>query len=272
MKQTSATVEKPAVQSLFQRLERMEAEMESGAQTGHNRWMIPYADLLTLLLGLFLVIFTSGQAENKIKPVAVKPPVQTASATIKTVKTVPAQTQKTIRLSAHLQQRLQSRLHLKGVEVRPQERGLVISLKDSILFEPGRAELSTQAKQTLSHVIRELQASMGKDLRPIRVEGHTDNTPIQTSQFPSNWELSTARATSIVRYLLTSHQFPPDKLSAVGYAEFKPVDDNSTIEGKQKNRRVDIVVLRPRVVNEEPPGFAKRALRTAGREPDRTEL
>jgi chemotaxis protein MotB len=200
---------------------------------------------LTLLLGLFLVVFSSGQAHTKEKPVE-KPVVQTVA------QKQFLKPEESARLSKQLQHQLQTKLKLKDVAVRYQQRGLIISLKDSILFPPASADLSPRAKQTLSQVIQELRTSMGSELRPIRVEGHTDNTPIHTAQFPSNWELSTARATSIVRYLVTSDQFPPDKLSAVGYAEFKPLNDNSTIEGKQKNRRVDIVVLRPQVASEEP--------------------
>jgi len=77
----------------------------------------------------------------------------------------------------------------------------------------------------------------------IRIEGHTDNVPIKTAQFPSNWELSTARATNIVHYLVDAHEFPPEKLSAIGYGEYRPIADNSSEEGRQKNRRVDVVVL-----------------------------
>jgi chemotaxis protein MotB len=263
MKRALASVDgtasqKPAVQSLFQRLERMEAEMESG-HVGHNRWMIPYADLLTLLLGLFLVIFTTGRTEHAPHPEKSKPAI--AAAAPKTQNIDSAQATQNIDTGAPLPQRLQARLQMKGVSVRNQQRGLVISLKDSILFAPGSADLSPQARQTLSRIAGELRASFGPELRAIRVEGHTDDTPIQTPQFPSNWELSTARATSIVRYLLESRQFPPEKLSAVGYAQFRPVDDNSTIEGKQKNRRVDIVVLRPDVAREEPSGTAHPAER-----------
>ena len=117
--------------------------------------------------------------------------------------------------------------------------GVVISLRDSVLFPPGNAELSTGAQNTLDRLAETLVATH----HPIRVEGHTDATPIATSQYPSNWELSTARATAIVRYLSDRHGIPPEQLSAVGYGEFHPVANNSSIEGKQKNRRVDIVIL-----------------------------
>ncbi|MBY0403226.1 MAG: OmpA family protein, partial [Cyanobacteria bacterium] len=125
---------------------------------------------------------------------------------------------------------------------------LIISLKEGVLFEPGTASLSPKAQKTLDHLAKVLK----KMSRPIRVEGHTDNTPIATKQYPSNWELSTSRATHIIKYFITQHHFPANKLSAAGYGEFKPITNNSTIEGKQKNRRVDIVVLNPQSTQEEP--------------------
>jgi chemotaxis protein MotB len=131
----------------------------------------------------------------------------------------------------------------------------VISLKDSILFTAGNADLSPAARHTLDGLIQQLHAALGGQSRPIRVEGHTDNSPIATSKYPSNWELSTARATTIVRFLVASHHFQPQLLSAAGYGEFKPVKDNSSIEGKQKNRRVDIVVLKPDLAQQEPPAL-----------------
>jgi chemotaxis protein MotB len=127
----------------------------------------------------------------------------------------------------------------QNIRITEEDRGVVISLKDNILFSPGEARLNATAKKTLD----QLAATLKPLTQPIRVEGHSDNTPIRTTQYPSNWELSTARATEIVKYLVNQHKMSASKLSAAGYGEFKPIADNSTIEGKQKNRRVDIVVL-----------------------------
>jgi len=87
-----------------------------------------------------------------------------------------------------------------------------------------------------------IAAAIDKYSNSVRIEGYTDNIPIKTAQFQSNWELSTARATNIVHYLV-DHQFPAEKLSAVGYGQYRPIADNSTEEGRQKNRRVDVVML-----------------------------
>jgi chemotaxis protein MotB len=256
----------PPIRDLFRRYEQMEQETEASSQTGHTRWMVPYADLLTLLLGFFVVLFAASRVETPSHAVtsmeskaaqqdiipdpAAEPPSQSRNeATTQTAPETPDETA----LAQKLEQDLQSVKALPGVEIRQQERGLVISLKDSILFAPGSAELSPQARQTLDRLATQLSTAMGGEMRPIRVEGHTDNMPITTAQYPSNWELSTARATNIVRYLVTGHHFPSEQLSAAGYGEFKPVENNSSIEGKQKNRRVDIVVLSADAARREPP-------------------
>jgi chemotaxis protein MotB len=260
----------PPIRDLFRRYEQMEQETEASSHTGHTRWMIPYADLLTLLLGFFVVLFAASRVEtpshavtsmdskteqqevvtDPAKPLSAAPKPQNQDAA--KVQN-PLETPEEVALSEKLEHDMQSAKALPGVEILRQERGLVISLKDSILFEPGSAELSPQARKTLDRLAAQLSTAMGGETRPIRVEGHTDNTPITTAQYPSNWELSTARATNIVRYLIASHYFSSEQLSAAGYGEFKPVENNSSIEGKQKNRRVDIVVLSADAARREPP-------------------
>ena len=134
-------------------------------------------------------------------------------------------------------------LQQKGVEdkvtLQVGPRGLVISLKDTEFFDSGSATVRPDSLPLLENIAK----AVDKYSNSIRIEGHTDTIPIKNSQFPSNWELSTARATNIVHYLVTSHGISPDRLSAVGYGEYRPVSDNGTDEGRQKNRRVDIVVL-----------------------------
>ncbi|WP_373532010.1 flagellar motor protein MotB [Vampirovibrio sp.] len=239
--------EGPPVRDLFRKLESLERELESTVHTGHNRWMVPYADLLTLLLGLFLVLFTASKLEiQKLNEARQSKPTAAVSA----IQPEPlSKGQSPQALSAQLKKRFK----MQGVEILDQPRGVVISLKDSVLFPPGSAELSPAARKTLNQLLTELKLALGGQSRSIRVEGHTDNTPITTSRYPSNWELSTARATHIIRYLIGAKQFQADKLSAAGYGEFRPIAKNSSIEGKQKNRRVDIVVLNENMALQEPP-------------------
>jgi chemotaxis protein MotB len=117
--------------------------------------------------------------------------------------------------------------------------GLVISLKEAGFFDSGSATPHPQSMR----VLREIAAVLSASPYDVRVEGHTDNVPIHTAEFNSNWELSSARATRIARVLLEMHAVRPDQLSAAGYAEFHPVDSNGTAPGRANNRRVDLVIL-----------------------------
>jgi len=115
----------------------------------------------------------------------------------------------------------------------------VISLREAGFFDSGSATPKSQTFDTL----RQIAASLSRTPYDLRIEGHTDNIPIHNADFDSNWELSTARATSIARIFLDLKAMPPDRLSAAGYAEFHPVASNDTAEGRAQNRRVDLVVL-----------------------------
>lgn len=142
-----------------------------------------------------------------------------------------------------IEEKIHQYLKEKGAENQVKttidSRGLVISLKDTEFFESGQATVRRASTPLLNDIV----SAINQYTNAIRIEGHTDSNPIQTAAFPSNWELSTARATNIVQYLISSHAFSPDKLSAIGYGEFRPIADNKTAEGRQKNRRVDIVLL-----------------------------
>jgi chemotaxis protein MotB len=118
-------------------------------------------------------------------------------------------------------------------------RGLVVSLKEAGFFNSGSAAIKPDGYQLLNTII---EAMVQYD-NPLRVEGHTDNVPISTAQFPSNWELSGARATNVLRYMIKNYNVDPTMLSATGYGEFRPTAENNTPEGRNKNRRVDIVLL-----------------------------
>lgn len=118
-------------------------------------------------------------------------------------------------------------------------RGLVVSLKEAGFFDSGSSKLKSNSTQTL----RSIADALNQYSNRFRVEGHTDSVPIRSAEFRSNWELSTARATNVVHFLIDSADFSPTSLSAVGYGEFQPITDNATPEQRAKNRRVDIVVL-----------------------------
>ena len=127
-------------------------------------------------------------------------------------------------------------------------RGLVVSLKEAGFFDSGSAVIKSSGYQLLNTIIE----AMAQYSNPIRVEGHTDNVPISTPLFPSNWELSVGRATNVLRYIQKNYDVDPGTLSATGYGEFKPTADNATADGRSKNRRVDIVLLSGESESREP--------------------
>ena len=149
----------------------------------------------------------------------------------------------------------------KGAEAKPlngdqikfiiDKRGLVIRVSEHLFFESGDASI----KPEFIPLLNILAKTFEKIPNHVRIEGHTDSVPINTARFPSNWELSTARATTIIRYLLSTFRIPNERLSATGYAEFRPVESNKTAEGRLQNRRVDFVVMSTKEMEDEPRGL-----------------
>lgn len=129
------------------------------------------------------------------------------------------------------------------VEVLKTDFEIIIRFKDNVMFESGKADLKQEFYGVLGEFTKILN-EFEDEIEMIRIEGHTDNRPINTWQFPSNWELSTSRAVAVLRYLIEEKGFSPTKISAVGYGEYHPVDTNETSEGRARNRRVDFVITR----------------------------
>ncbi|HEV7864099.1 MAG TPA: flagellar motor protein MotB, partial [Acidimicrobiia bacterium] len=141
------------------------------------------------------------------------------------------------------QQEIQRSLDKEGlgdtVKFKLESRGLVVTIvSDKVLFDPGQAELRPEGRE----VVDKLAAAIGRLPNKLSVEGHTDNVPI-SGRYPSNWELSTSRATTVLRELIERHQIAPARLQAAGYADERPVATNDTAEGRGANRRVELVVL-----------------------------
>jgi chemotaxis protein MotB len=126
----------------------------------------------------------------------------------------------------------------RAVELRYDPRGVIVCLKEDAFFRPGSGVVRHESLELLRNLVQPL-----RELEyPIAVEGHTDDSPIRAIEYPSNWELSVARATIIVRFLADEAGFDPARLSAVGFGEYRPLEDNSTLEGRERNRRVELVV------------------------------
>jgi DNA-binding response OmpR family regulator/outer membrane protein OmpA-like peptidoglycan-associated protein len=148
-------------------------------------------------------------------------------------------------LQTQLQQALQNEIVQHTVSLHRETEGLVISLREFGFFDSGSPSLKPSAFSALDRIASILSVRTC----PLRIEGHTDNVPIHTIQMASNWELSTARSTELVRLLIMRYRFSPERLSAAGYAEFHPIASNGTPQGRAQNRRVDIVILSKYIVN-----------------------
>lgn len=223
-----------------------------GMNANHERWLVSYADFITLLFAFFVVLYASAQIDKKkvgrltesihnaFQQMGAFPPRSTAA-----VRQLNAPRASTIRkdelslMQEQLRLALAQELARDEVSIYRDKDGLVVSLREVGFFDSGSSDIRPQAKAAFGRVAEILQ----RHSRRLRIEGHTDNLPIHNRRFASNWELSTARSTEVVRLLVEQYGYPPDSLSASGYGEFHPVADNSTGDGRQANRRVDLVVL-----------------------------
>jgi len=225
----------------------------------HERWLVSYADFITLLFAFFVVMYSvSAVNEGKFRVVsesikaALHPVVSTPVAPLPIKMgegrpvTVAPQAFERIQVMRRVVKVVQKYSAIEAKLIHKADGlggdGLLISIGEQTLFESGKAELKTEGLPLLQSLAQILN-SMGEDVMAIRVEGHTDNVPIHTPQFPSNWELSAIRATIVARVLTEMYGFPATKLSTAGRAEYHPMTDNLTPETRAKNRRVELVVL-----------------------------
>ncbi len=244
-----------------------------GGGGGHDgggalRWLLTYADMITLLMAFFIMLYSmsvlnmakfrqlaisvrsgfGGEVEGK--GISIVSPGTALSLTPGIGPQAPPTPLQKVEeeVSRYITQKGLSRV----VSVHQEPRGLVVSFRsDHLLFNRGSAELRPAAQEMLKQVMEKIRPLD----YPVRVEGHTCSLPIHTAQFPSNWELSTARATNVVRYLIAESGFPSKLLSAAGYADIHPVAPNTTEESRMRNRRVDIVVIGKEARTEEPNAF-----------------
>jgi chemotaxis protein MotB len=223
-----------------------------------DRWLLTYADMITLLLAFFIVMYSISRVDmakfNKVAEalnIVLDGSDKNAQATMGDLKGFIKDHPRKgdlINLQARIDEISQQKKLGMEIKTDLQKRGLVIHISEATFFDLGKAELKPQAMEILDLLAVELL----KAPNHIRVEGHTDNLPISTPKYPSNWELSTARATTCLRYLIEKNNFPPERISALGYAEYRPIATNTTAEGRNKNRRVDIIVLAPDDASIEP--------------------
>ncbi len=231
---------------------------KSGGDSSDN-WLTTYSDMVTLLLAFFVLLYSFstvnveslGQIQSSLKAAFGILEGGTGILNEENVAVdgglVPAQNlqfTEVVQLS-NIRGVLERRLQDKDEGMVPlkyalETRGLVIRFESSVLFDSGQAQLKGEAKEVLREVAEVLEGIPNQ----IRVEGHTDNVPISTEKFPSNWELSVARAARVVRFLIENHKVNPKQLSAAGYGPYRPIASNETPQGRKLNRRVDIVILK----------------------------
>jgi chemotaxis protein MotB len=226
----------------------------------HDRWLISYADFITLLFAFFVVLYAFAKADQK-KQAEFSPAIDGAFRSLGILSDRTLQKMGSLpyvqsvmseavlspgrvkddldQIQSELQLALSAQVARHEVSIQMGSDGLVISLREAGFFDSGSAIPRPETLDTL----RKITASVGRTPYDVRVEGHTDNVPIHTNEFDSNWELSSARATRIARMILALHAISSDRLAAAGYAEFHPVDSNATTEGRGRNRRVDLVIL-----------------------------
>ncbi len=248
----------------------------------HDRWLVSYADFITLLFAFFVVLYASSQVDKRkagrlamaiqvafqelgvFQTSNTKIPLQDEDAmpfekvqTIENVErkadlakivnpmkgmlTSSAEAQSLQDAQQAIQKALNPEIMKHEVTMAMRREGLVVSLKEMGFFESGSATIrpdSLGAISRLAEVLKQRQENL-------RIEGHTDNIPIHNLHFASNWELSTSRATEMIRLLITQFELPASHLSAAGYSEFHPVSSNDTAAGRAQNRRLDIVILAP---------------------------
>lgn len=227
----------------------------------HDRWLVSYADFITLLFAFFVVLFASSKKDREgiaNASQAIKGGFQQMGAFSSPRDSMPAQTGKTADVVARLSapapvnlpvdlDALRKQLQLAlGKEIERQEvvmkvtpEGFVVSLRELGFFNSGEATLLPGASDKIERIAAVLMQH-GLDLR---VEGHSDNVPIHTAEFHSNWELSTARAMAVLTLLVDRSGFDPQRISVAGYGQYRPVGSNDSEEGRRMNRRVDLVVI-----------------------------
>jgi len=246
---------------------------EDPATDKSNEWLLTYSDMVTLCLTFFVLLYSfstidtvkwksivnSLQGALGVMPGSVIPNTLTEDGeydenkieqeSLNQYLAYIEETKKLEKIQGRLNDYLAENDLKENISTSIEERGIIIRFQDSILFPKSTADLYPQSFDILSG----LSAIFMELENPLRIEGHTDDLPIHTERFPSNWELSTARATNVLRFLIGQGVIG-EKLSAVGYGEFRPVVVNNCEDNRKKNRRVDIVLLRESLIIGEPPG------------------
>jgi chemotaxis protein MotB len=245
----------------------MSRPKKHSAAENHERWLVSYADFITLLFAFFVVMFASSQADkSKAKQVSAavrealetgkfggavagllgrtlnanpkKAPPKPGSPAIVAISQSPGDLAGSL---AYLSRELQPEIQSGKVKVEMQARGLVISLREAAFFASADDAILATADSSLDKIA----AAIDKLPNPVRLEGHTDSVPIHNARFQSNWQLSAARGIAMLELFTTHYNISSQRLCIAGYADTVPVEPNDSAEGRAHNRRVDIVIVNP---------------------------
>ncbi|MCX8034193.1 MAG: OmpA family protein [Thermodesulfovibrio sp.] len=199
-----------------------------------HRWLISYSDFLTLLFTFFVALF-SLSTMDLWKAEKFTGSLRKAFKVID--EPIPFEEDRNRAVIEDLKKLLHD---ISGIEIKSDIRGFIITLPSSLLFDSGSAQLKQESVEALRRISEYLREVPGK----ILIEGHTDNVPLlSTAIYKSNWELSAARAASVLHFLI-QNGLSPDRFTIAGYGEYRPIDSNDTPEGRSKNRRVELIILR----------------------------
>jgi chemotaxis protein MotB len=212
-----------------------------------ERWMVSYADFVTLLFCFFTAMYAISNVDtNKLGKFVESMRVAfhvsgSRGNAFSVIEGVQIFIPTNVELESSMKEALGTLLsESRGdINVKRDSRGVVVSIADKFFFESGSASL----KGTSAEILDKIAAILLQYTNMIQIEGHTDNIPIKNMEFPSNWELSASRAINVAKYFMSSHNIQPERISTIGYSEYKPVAPNDTTQGRAQNRRVEIVML-----------------------------
>ncbi|TWT27813.1 flagellar motor protein MotB [Planomicrobium sp. CPCC 101110] len=232
-------------------------------------WLLPYADVLTLLLALFIVLFAASEVDSKkfeqlsqsfnselqggtgvLENEAAVETFEDTSPMAKIGEKEPdkGSQEEVSRLQDQkdlgtLQEKIEAYIKEKGMDPKLQTemtaKGLVLKIKEGVLYESGSADITKESRTVVEEISRLLVTDPPRD---IFIEGHTDNVPTKSEEFPTNWELSSSRAINFMKIILENKDLDPKRFSATGYGEYQPIKSNKTAEGRAENRRVEVLI------------------------------
>ncbi len=223
---------------------------EDEEEIDSNGWLTTYSDTITLLLTFFILLYSMSVIDNeKLKQVsgALQNELTGNPLLVENIKEDLTEEIHTISHDDELDKLVDDiniillENNLKdSIKIRKQENGVALQLGESALFDPGNAQL----KESSNIILNTIGEILPKIDNKIIIEGHTDNTPINNSEYKTNWELSTARSVNVLKYFVEEKNFDPTKISASGYGEYRPLVENNTPENKSLNRRVDVLIVK----------------------------